>query len=309
MHTRTHARTHTHTHAHTHALTHTLACTHTQTHTASIHSYTHTHAHIHPHTVYSHDNPAVHFSSPYRQLQWLHLCFVNSWLMLSPFHLSCDWRMGGVPTVTSLASPWNIATVSTLGAIATLGMYSLRGKELHQKHVLFSLFLIIFPYLPASNLFFPVGFVVAERILYIPSMGICLLTAFGIWHVVQQAERKVAKWAVLIGLGYLLVAYTVKTVQRNRDWYSDRRLYESAVHIFPENALMMNNLAVQYNETGNMTSEMEVLLATACRLAPNVTLPHVSLGRLLRDQERFSEAEKVYTIIDKWVNNLCELCW
>ena len=223
--------------------------------------------------------------------------------MLSPFHLSCDWRMGGVPMVTSLLSPWNIATLATLTAIATLGMYGIRGRELHQKHVLFALVLIIFPYLPASNLLFPVGFVVAERILYVPSMGICVLTASGIWHVVQHAERKLAKWAVLIGLGYLLVAFSVKTVQRNRDWYSDRRLYESAMHIFPENALMMNNLAVQYNETGNMTSEMEVLLTTACRLAPNVTLLHVSLGRLLRDQERFSEAEKVHKIINYQVNN------
>ena len=39
---------------------------------------------------------------------------------------------------------------------------------------------IVIPYLPASNLFFPVGFVVAERVLYLPSMGFCLLVALGI---------------------------------------------------------------------------------------------------------------------------------
>jgi len=37
----------------------------------------------------------------------------------------------------------------------------------------------LIPFLPASNLFFPVGFVVAERVLYIPSMGFCLLVALG----------------------------------------------------------------------------------------------------------------------------------
>ncbi|GFX53341.1 transmembrane and TPR repeat-containing protein CG4050 [Trichonephila clavipes] len=37
----------------------------------------------------------------------------------------------------------------------------------------------VFPFLPASNLFFPVGFVVAERVLYAPSMGFCLLVAHG----------------------------------------------------------------------------------------------------------------------------------
>ena len=36
--------------------------------------------------------------------------------------------------------------------------------------------LMALPFLPASNLFFYVGFVVAERVLYIPSAGFCLLS-------------------------------------------------------------------------------------------------------------------------------------
>lgn len=35
--------------------------------------------------------------------------------------------------------------------------------------------LLIFPFIPASNLFFPVGFVVAERVLYLPSAGFIVL--------------------------------------------------------------------------------------------------------------------------------------
>lgn len=42
-----------------------------------------------------------------------------------------------------------------------------------------SLSLMILPFVPASNLFFPVGFVVAERILYTPSMGFSMLVALG----------------------------------------------------------------------------------------------------------------------------------
>lgn len=50
----------------------------------------------------------------------------------------------------------------------------------HAKLTMMGLALLVFPFLPASNLFFPVGFVLAERILYIPSMGFCLLVALGI---------------------------------------------------------------------------------------------------------------------------------
>lgn len=42
-----------------------------------------------------------------------------------------------------------------------------------------ALSLIVLPFIPASNLFFPVGFVVAERVLYVPSMGFCVLVAYG----------------------------------------------------------------------------------------------------------------------------------
>lgn len=42
-----------------------------------------------------------------------------------------------------------------------------------------SLSLMILPFIPASNLFFPVGFVIAERILYTPSMGFSMLVALG----------------------------------------------------------------------------------------------------------------------------------
>ena len=35
------------------------------------------------------------------------------------------------------------------------------------------------PFLPASNIFFTVGFVVAERVLYLSSIGSCLITVLG----------------------------------------------------------------------------------------------------------------------------------
>ena len=42
-----------------------------------------------------------------------------------------------------------------------------------------SLAMLIVPFLPASNIFFRVGFVVAERILYLPSVGFCMLVTLG----------------------------------------------------------------------------------------------------------------------------------
>ena len=56
-------------------------------------------------------------------------------------------------------------------------------------YVLFQcLALLVLPFIPASNLFFPVGFVVAERILYTPSMGFCMFIALGFDILLQYKK-------------------------------------------------------------------------------------------------------------------------
>jgi hypothetical protein len=42
---------------------------------------------------------------------------------------------------------------------------------------------MVLPFLPASNLFFTVGFVVAERVLYLSTAGHCLLVAIGAAYI------------------------------------------------------------------------------------------------------------------------------
>lgn len=44
------------------------------------------------------------------------------------------------------------------------------------------LVLLVVPFLPASNIFFRVGFVIAERVLYLSSAGYCLLLAYSLGH-------------------------------------------------------------------------------------------------------------------------------
>lgn len=87
---------------------------------------------------------------------------------------------------------------------------------------------IVLPFLPASNLFFYVGFVVAERVLYIPSVGFCLLVALG-FHVLWSSHKMLATGGFVL----LLVALGSRTLQRNADWKNEESLYRSAIHINP----------------------------------------------------------------------------
>ena len=47
----------------------------------------------------------------------------------------------------------------------------------------------VIPFLPATNLFFRVGFVLAERVLYMPSLGLCMLIVLGLSILMKQKPK------------------------------------------------------------------------------------------------------------------------
>lgn len=95
---------------------------------------------------------------------------------------------------------------------------------------------LILPFLPATNLFIYVGFVVAERLLYLPSVGYCLLVGYGIAKLMEplkspQAKRR--KISTLLCLSIALSVMSVRTIHRNLDWKDEESLYRSAIQVNP----------------------------------------------------------------------------
>ena len=65
-------------------------------------------------------------------------------------------------------------------ATAALNLPKLVSVIKRRQVLTMGLCMMVAPFIPASNLFFPVGFVVAERVLYLPSMGYCLMVALAL---------------------------------------------------------------------------------------------------------------------------------
>ncbi|KAA0187497.1 hypothetical protein HAZT_HAZT006561 [Hyalella azteca] len=108
--------------------------------------------------------------SRYCSLQVLLTPAQNCWLLLCPSSLSCDWQLGSVPL---LRHPWSDARVLASLALGVVLLLLLKRaiQDLcteEGRALLWSLAVMLCSFLPASNLFFPVGFVLAERLLYIP---------------------------------------------------------------------------------------------------------------------------------------------
>uniref|UniRef100_A0A8C2PQQ7 dolichyl-phosphate-mannose--protein mannosyltransferase n=1 Tax=Cyprinus carpio TaxID=7962 RepID=A0A8C2PQQ7_CYPCA len=159
--------------------------------------------------------------------------------------------------------------------------------------VVFSLGLLAIPFIPATNLFFYVGFVVAERVLYIPSMGFCLLVAVGMRALYVRLRRKSFRTLVLGCSAALVLLFGIKTVLRNRDWQNEEMLYKSGISVNPAKA--WGNLGNVLKNQGKVV-EAEQAYRNALYYRRNMADMLYNLGLLLQENNRFSEALHYYKL-------------
>ncbi|XP_034381759.1 protein O-mannosyl-transferase TMTC1 isoform X2 [Cyclopterus lumpus] len=237
------------------------------------------------------DNPASF--SPHlltRILTYSYLLSFNAWLLLAPIMLCYDWQVGSIPMVESLGDMRLLAT--TLLAVVMVALclhcvFSLQRKESRQ--VLVGMLFLVFPFIPASNLFFRVGFVVAERVLYMPSMGYCILVAHGLGRLCSVMGR----WGTTVlsvSMLLLILLFSWKTVQQNHVWLSREALFRSGIQTLPHNAKVHYNYANFLKDIGRHQEAIHHY-TTALRLFPRHASAMNNLGTLTRDPE---EAERYY---------------
>ena len=238
------------------------------------------------------DNPAAVAGSPTRQLTHNYLLTVNSWLLLAPADLCCDWTMNTVPLVRSVSDPRNLFTILLYAVLGHLVYRGLRASPAAEASVILTgLGLLVLPFLPASNLFFSVGFVVAERILYLPSMGFCLLVAFGCDKLFGRGGAW--RYLVVAGVSLTLATHAVKTVLRNQDWTDEYSLFRSGLRVNAGNAKLFNNVGHALEAKGRYEEALKYFHA-AVTVQPDDIGAHINVGRTFNHMARFVEAEEAY---------------
>ena len=205
-------------------------------------------------------------------------------LLAWPSTLSCDRSGHSIPLIES---PLDIRN----GAFVTLALISIAAaaRSLARKHALCLLALctLFVPFLPAAGLFFNVGFTVAERVMYIPSMGACILVA-----------RFVHRWraAILIPVVAAVVGLLSKrTWDQNQVWTSESSLYLSALEAYPSNAKAHFNYAASImDKDKELEDVIEKHLKEAISLNELYTAPYINLGVLYAKRGALDAARDVW---------------
>ena len=188
------------------------------------------------------DNPLAHGVFWERWLTALGIVLRYVGLMFLVGNLSADYSFEAIPIVSTI---WSGFAWGGLAIICCLGWLILVGIQ-RRRHTVWALAALwmVMPVLPIANLLFPIGTVMAERLMYAPMIGFGLM--WGICFSQLSRERYIAlviACVLLVGLGQI-------TRLRNQDWQNDYTLFASAVKAVPTSAKAHFNLGNAVRDRG-----------------------------------------------------------
>lgn len=238
-------------------------------------------------------NPIAFSEGMEKWLTILYIHFQYLWVQLWPATLSCDYSMACVPMVSSLADPRNLLTLLTYAGLVTYLVLALRSRRWHGV-LLVSLSWYLIPFVPASQVLFQPGTVIAERVLYIPSIGVCFIASwllFAAWRRGHLSRR-----TFLVVCLLLLVACSARTLARNPDWDSQMSLFEAASQACPGSGKARFNWAAEL-EMAHREEEARVQYELSAAVSWSYSSSYGRLGKIWLKRGNLTRALEYYSVI------------
>ncbi|MGD1845434.1 MAG: tetratricopeptide repeat protein [Salibacteraceae bacterium] len=176
---------------------------------------------------------------------WMQVEYLR--LMVFPHPLSWDYSFNQVP-LTSFGEMRGVAAVLVLLALGVFALLGLRKKD----PVAFGILFYFITMSVVSNLFILIGATMAERFLFVPSVGfIMAIVVLGgrLLGGKQAVERPQIK--ILVGVvAVLLVLMAAKTITRNADWKNNDTLYLASETTSANSSRVQDALGAVYRLKG-----------------------------------------------------------
>ncbi|MEO7175834.1 MAG: tetratricopeptide repeat protein [Saprospiraceae bacterium] len=213
-------------------------------------------------------------------------------LLIFPLHLTHDYYPFVIKMHT-LQDPASLLSLILLIALAVLGVILVRKRNAIGFGILY--FLATFSIV--SNVFFPIGTMMGERFMYMPSLGFCLIIAVLL--------SKLSKPVLSFGVGVLIcLPLMLKTVSRNSFWENDMTLFREDIKISGESAKLNNAMAgllmsdyskeVDPQKKSMMLSESKGFALKALQLHPTYKYPPFILGNVYFYGQSYDSAAYYY---------------
>jgi protein O-mannosyl-transferase len=187
-------------------------------------------------------------------------------LLVFPYRLNIDYYF---PMYNSIFQDGLLICFLLFFLLVFLAVITFRRYRI----ISFGLAWFLISLLPVLNIL-PKTYFVAERYLYIPSMGFCLILG---WLLSEWYTRKTTRVISSFVLVIILIFYSFATIKRNFDFKSEYTLWSVTLKNNPKSAFGYNNVGAGLLESGK-TQEAIKEFETAIQLAPTFAKPYYNLG-------------------------------
>jgi tetratricopeptide (TPR) repeat protein len=220
---------------------------------------------------------------------WTH--YVRLWVF--PLDLSADYA----PNVIPVSFGWhatNVVGVSLALCTLLIALIAWRRPEMlpaatTARAAAFGVVWFVIAISPASNVLFLSGVLLAERTLYLPSVGLAAATG---WLAVRLArERPGVVWALLV---VALVAGTARTWTRTPTWRNNQTFFLTMLRDQPHSGRSQWILGDQFIAAGDLSQGLVAYRAAVDILGGHYTVV-TQIGQRLMDAGAYGSAERLLT--------------
>ena len=213
-------------------------------------------------------------------------------LMFLPFHLSADYTIAPVLSIFDASFITSLILLVAVGFIIFKMINTPVTLHVLNRDRMYGMFMLCFfaALLPVLNIV-PIGHIMADRYLYLPVAGFCIVISGLLFHevITQPPLSKrgkfpvynhtiLSKSAFIIPLiSILCIFFTTKTILRNRDWRNEYTFWTKILSEQPQNYDAHNNLGNYFYKQGALDRAIYEL-EEAVRLKKNYPEGHNSLG-------------------------------
>ena len=165
-------------------------------------------------------------------------------LLFYPAQLSADYSPAVILPVISMTP------MAALGLVLLIGLTALALLTPWAPAIGFPAGWYLIGISVVSNLFFPVGILVAERTMYLPSLAAAAVAAFA-WDAIRQRAPESRRTLLQLALAVVVLALGARTWIRNPDWASTSAVFTSIVRDRTESYRAQWALAAQRQTAGD----------------------------------------------------------
>ncbi|MBQ1606783.1 MAG: DUF1736 domain-containing protein, partial [Bacteroidales bacterium] len=177
------------------------------------------------------NNPFLNMTGGERYATVIYTLLLYLKLLVFPHPLTWDYYPYQIPTMHWTDWQVILSLLLHLGMIVVAIVYLLpKRKSVYSYAIFFYGATLILP----SNLLFNVGAFMAERFLFMPSLGFSLAIAYTFAEVLpEKFPKRENMWrnVTVAVLGIAALAFSAKTVTRNMDWKDSSTLFAHDVHV------------------------------------------------------------------------------